>query len=180
MRHGWHLVADAHVRTPVVVEVDVAFDDTVGVLEGTETLPVDAFHLYYTVGSLCDGIVRRVIVLTHGDGDAVFPEHSHIVVAAVLYASVGVVGQSLKNLTSAHVNGLVDSHLQSLHRDGGLERLGKCPAHDLVRVGIRDQVQVAHVASGQGDVGNVGHPELVGSSGYKAFNQVLVLVVAMI
>lgn len=180
MRHGGHLVSDAHVRTPVVVEVDVAFDDTVGVLEGTETLPVDTFHLYYAVGSLCDGIVRRVIVLTHGDGDAVFPEHSHIVVTAVLHAPVGVVGQPFKDLTSAHVNGLVDSHLQSLHRDDGLERLGKCPAHDFVRVGIGDKVQIAHVASGQGDVGDVGHPELVGSSGHKAFNQVLVLVVAMV
>ena len=105
MRHCRYLVSDAHVWPAVVVEVDVALDDTVGMLIGVESRAVDTFHLYYTVGALRNGIVRRLVVLAHGYG-------------------------------------LVDGHLQSLHRDGGLERVGQCPSHDLVRVGIGDEVQV--------------------------------------
>ena len=68
--------------------MDVALDDTVGMLIGVESRAVDTFHLYYTVGALRNGIVRRLVVLTHGDGDTVGLEHGHVCVAAVLHASV--------------------------------------------------------------------------------------------
>ena len=71
MRHCGHLVADAHVRTSVVIEVDEAFDDTVGVLKAVEALPVDTFHLYFPIDRLCDGIVCWFVVLSHGDADVI-------------------------------------------------------------------------------------------------------------
>ena len=91
-----------------------------------------------------------------------------------------MVDQPLKDLAAAHGYGLVDGHLQSLHRDGGLERVGQCPSHDLVRVGIGDEVQVAHVPARQGDVSDVGHPQLIGGSGHEAPYLVLPLVVAVV
>ena len=53
MDHCGHLVADAHVRAAVVIEVDEAFDDTIGVVKGVETLPIDTFHLYFPIDRLC-------------------------------------------------------------------------------------------------------------------------------
>ena len=180
MCHCWHLVSDAHVWAVVVVEMYEAFYDAVGVLEGVEARAIDTLYLYYSVGALGDGVVRRVVVLRHGDGDVMLPEHLHVVVAAVLHAPVGVVDQSLKLLAAAHGHGLADGHLQGLHRDGGLERAGQCPAHYLVRIGIGDEVQVAHVTAGQGDVGDVGHPQPVGCRGNEALYQVPPLVVAVV
>ena len=52
-----HLVSDAHVRSAVVIEMDEAFYNPVGVLEGVEARAVDTFHLNYTIGALCDGVV---------------------------------------------------------------------------------------------------------------------------
>lgn len=71
MRHGRHLISDAHVRSIVIVEMNVPADDITGVFNVIEMpLAVDTFNLYNTVGPLGYGVVRRVIVLGHADGDA--------------------------------------------------------------------------------------------------------------
>ena len=88
--------------------------------------------------------------------------------------------KSLEYLTAAHRHSLPDGHLQCLHRNGRLERPGQCPANNLVRVGIGNQVQVAYVAACKGDVGDVGHPQLVGCGGHDIPGQVPVLVVAVV
>ena len=175
------LVADAHVQPPVVVEVDVALNHAVGMLKGVEALlAIDTFHLYYTVGTLGDGIVRRLVVLAHGDGNLMRLEHGHVVIAAILHATVGVMNLSIEDLAAGHGRGLTDGHPQCLHGDGCLECPGPSPADNLVRVGVGDQVQVAHVAACQGDVGDVGSPKLVGCGRGKALYQVFVLVVAVV
>ena len=71
MHHCGHLVADAHVRTAVVIEMDESFNNTIGVLKGVETLPIDTFHLYFPIDRLCDGVVRWLVVLGHGDADVI-------------------------------------------------------------------------------------------------------------
>ena len=148
MHHRRYLVADAHMGTVVVVEVDEARDEILRIPEGGELLlAVDTFHLYYTVGALCDGIVRRLVVLAHGDGNLVRLEHGHVCVAAVLHTTVGMVDQSLECLAARHRHSLVCGHLQCLDADGSLERLSQSPADYLVRVGIGDEMQVAHVAA---------------------------------
>lgn len=91
-----------------------------------------------------------------------------------------MVNQSPEGFAAGHGHGLADGHPQCLHADGCLERPGQCPAHNLVRVGIGNQVQVAHVAACQGDIGNVGCPKLVGCDWDKALYQVLVLVIAVV
>ena len=78
MRHRRHLVGDTHVQPAVVVEVDVTFDDTIGVLKGVEPCAIDTFHLYYTVGTLGNGIVRGLVVLSHGDGYPMRLEQGHV------------------------------------------------------------------------------------------------------
>ncbi len=56
MCHCWHLISDAHVRAVVVIEVDVALNDIIGMLKGIETFPVDTFHLYFTINALGNGV----------------------------------------------------------------------------------------------------------------------------
>ena len=52
-----YLVSDAHVRPTIVVEVDVAFNNPVGMLKRIEALlTVDTFHLYYTIDPFGVGI----------------------------------------------------------------------------------------------------------------------------
>ena len=181
MHYGRYLVADAHVGAPVVVEVNVALYHPVCVLKGVEALlTVDTFHLYLPVDTLGYGVVGGIIVLTHGDGYLMRLEHGHVGIAAILYAAVGVVDESLEPFAAGHGHGLFNGHPKCLHRDGCLERPGQCPAHNLVRVGISDQVQVAYVAASKGDIGDIGYPKLVCSGRDKAFYQVLVLVVAVV
>lgn len=181
MHYGGYLVADAHVGASVVVEVDVALYHPVCMLKGVEALlAVDTFRLYFSVDALSDGVVCGIIVLTHGDGYLMRLEHGHVGIAAILHATVGVVNQSPEGFAAGHGYGLADGHSQRLHGDGSLERPGQCPAHNLVRVGISDQVQVAYVAACKGDIGNVGCPKLVGCDWDKALYQVLVLVIAVV
>ena len=181
MRCCRRFVSDAHVQPSVVVEVDVAFYHPAGMLKGVEALlPVDTFHLYYTVGTLCDGIVRRLVVLAHGYGDSMRLEHGHIGIAAILHAAVGVVDKSIEGSAARHGRCLIDGHPQRLHGDGSLECPGQSPAYNHVRVGIGDQVQVAHVAVCKGDVGYVSHPQPVGCGRNKPLNKVLPLVVAVV
>ena len=74
MRHGRHLISDAHMRAIVIVEMNVPADDITGVFNVIEIpLAVDTFSLYNTVGPLGYGVVRRVIVPGHADGDAMRP-----------------------------------------------------------------------------------------------------------
>ena len=71
MRHGRDLISDTHVRSIVIVEMNVPADDITGVFNVIEMpLAVDTFNLYNTVGPLGYGVVRRVIVPGHADGDA--------------------------------------------------------------------------------------------------------------
>ena len=67
----------------------------------------------------------------------------------------------------------------SLHGVLRLQRLGEAPAHDLVRVGIRHQVQVA-AAVHKVDVRDVAYPELIRPCGDEAADEVPVLAVAVV
>ena len=75
--------------------------------------------------------------------------------------------------------GLRDGHAEGLKRVFRLQRIRQAPAHDLVRVGIRHQMQIA-AAIHQVDVRDVAHPELIGVCGHEAPDEVLVLVVAVV
>ena len=60
-----------------------------------------------------------------------------------------------------------------------LQCIRQAPAHDLVRVGVRHQVQVAAVVH-QVDVRDVAHPQLVRPRRHESADEVLVLAVAMV
>ena len=47
----WNLVSNAHVRSAIVVEVNVSLDDLVGMLKGIEASSIDTFYLYFNVSS---------------------------------------------------------------------------------------------------------------------------------
>ncbi len=97
MRHGRYLISDAHMRAMIVIEMNVSADDIAGMFNVIEMpLAVDTFNLYNTVGPLGYGVVRRVIVLGHADGDVMSLQHGHIIVTAILHATVGVMDQSIK------------------------------------------------------------------------------------
>ena len=166
MHHRGHLVADAHVRPAVVVEVEVTRDEVPGVLIRRQSLlAVDTFHLYYTVDALCDGIFRRLVVLRHGYADVVGLKQGYICVAAVLYSAVGMVDKPLEGFSPRHSHGLFNGHLQGFDADGCTECPGQSPADDLVRVGIGDKMQVTHVATIQC---NVGDSSTCGSGGWSS------------
>ena len=85
------LHADAGVWTLVVVEANEGGDALACVLQGLEAaLAVDDLCLEDAVHTLCNGIVRRLVVLRHGNPDAVLLQFVCIGVTAVLYASIRV------------------------------------------------------------------------------------------
>ena len=107
-------------------------------------------------------------------------QHSHVGIAAVLYTAVGVMDQPLKLFAATHSHSLVYRHLQGLHRNGCLKRIRQCPPHNLMGVGIRYQMQIAYFSVCQRYVGDVSHPELVGTCRHEAPDQIPVLMVAVI
>ena len=172
----WRLHSDAVVWTGVVVEEDEARDTLKCILIRLEAaFTVDNLRFEYAVHTLCYGVVRGFVVLRHADPHMILLQFVRIVVAAVLHASVRVMDESFQFIGRS----LRDGHPEGLQRVFCLQRLGQTPAHDLVRVGIRHQVQVAAVAH-QVDVRDVAHPQLVRPCRHEAADEVLVLAVAVV
>ena len=89
MCHCRCLVAYAHMQAVVVVEMDEACDEILHVLIRMQLfLPIKSLHLYYTIGTLGNRIVRRLVVLAHGNADLMRLEHGHIGVTAILHAAI--------------------------------------------------------------------------------------------
>ena len=108
----WNLVSDAPVRPVLVVEADEGGYALRCVFYGLEaTLPVDHLCLQDAIHTLCNGIVRRLVVLGHADAYLMLLQSLDVLVAAILHTSVGVVDEM------AHLlfRGLFYSHLQGLH-----------------------------------------------------------------
>ena len=83
------LHANAGVWAAVVVEADEAGDPLPCVTDCLEApLTVDDFRLEDAVHAFCNGVVRGLVVLRHGDADAVFPQFVRIGITAVLHAAV--------------------------------------------------------------------------------------------
>ena len=173
---GRRLHADAGMRTPVVVEADEGGYALPCVLKALEAaLAVYDLRLEDSVHTLGDGVVGGLVVFRHAYPYAVLPQFVCIGVAAVLNATVRVMGEPPQLIGRS----LRDGHPQSLHGVLRLQRLGEAPAHDLVRVGIRHQVQVA-AAVHKVDVRDVAYPELIRPYGDEAADEVPVLAVAVV
>ena len=181
MNLRWCLVADAHVRTAAVIEMDETGYGLLYLLERWELLLwIDILCLYDTIDTLRYRIVRGLVVLGHGDGDAVFLQHSNVCVTTVLHTSVRVVDKPREALTTIHLHGLSHGHPQGLQADGSPQAVGQYPAHNHVGVGIGDQMQVTDIAVCQGDIGDVSHPELVCRCRDKALYQVFPFMITVI
>ena len=170
------LHADTVVRTGVIIEEDEARDTLQRVLIRLEAaFAVDDLRLEDAVHTLCNGVVSGLVVLCHADPYTIFLQFVCIGVTAVLYTSVRVVDESLQFIGRS----LAYSHPKSLERVFRLQCLGQAPTHDLVRVCIRHQVQVAAIVH-QINVCNITDPELVRTGGNKAADKVLVPSVAVV
>ena len=95
----------------VVVEGDEARYTLQRVLIRFEApLAVDNLSLENTVHTLCDGVVRRLVVLRHAYSYAILLQFVRIGVAAVLYAPVRVMDETFQLVS----RGLRYGHLESL------------------------------------------------------------------
>ena len=111
---------DAVMWPLLVVETDKFTDATIGLLIAlVSTFPVYDLRLEDTVHTLSYGIVSRFVVFCHADAYLVFAEQVHIVITAVLYASVRVVNQMREFLCA----GLVYGALQSVYGMFGFQSL---------------------------------------------------------
>ena len=125
----WNLVSDAAMRALLVVEADEAGDAIPGVRLALETmLTVDDLCLKDAVHTLGYGIVRRLVIFCHADSYTMFVKFLRIGIAAVLYASVGVVYE----MVELFLRGLFHCHPEGLKGVLSLQRIRQAPADDLV------------------------------------------------
>ena len=170
------LHADAGVWAGVVIEGDEAGYTLQRIMVRLEALlAVDHLRLEDAVNTLRNSVISGFVVLRHADFDTVLLQFVRVGITAVLYASVRVMDESFQLICRS----LRDGHPEGLERVFRLQRLGQAPAHDLVRIGIRHQVQVTAVVN-QVDVRDVAYPELIGACGHEAADEVLVLVVPVV
>lgn len=177
MRLFRSLHADAHVRTAGVVEVHELGNLALRVLQVLETagLHIDALGLYGGVHALCQGVVRRLVVLRHADGDTVFLKLSDVHVATVLHAAVGMVDEPLEVVLAR----LRYGHAERVQSEQGTERGGHPPAYYLARIGVGHQVEVTAPFI-RVDVGDIAHPQPVRARREVPFHEVFPLVVAVV
>ena len=143
-----------------------------------KTAPCNVFGLQDAVHPLGYGIVSRVTVLSHADGRAQCLESAHIHVAAVLDAAVAVVDKQGKVIATLHCGRY--GHVKRLKRVPCVQRGRQAPAHNLAGEHIGDKMQVAHAAIGKQYIGDVTHPQTVGSVWLKIFHQIGPFVEVMI
>ena len=80
MRVFWDLVADAHMRTMIVVEINEAVNLLLGILNVFKAmlLTIDMLSLDSAVYTLGNGIIGRLIVLRHANLDTIFLQFFNI------------------------------------------------------------------------------------------------------
>ena len=139
------------------------------------SVTVDSFLFYYTIHPFCNGIVGRLGVLGHTDGDVVLVECINIQITTVLHSPVRMMNQPGQILLAC----LVDSIGQGIQCNGSLECVSQLPTYDLVRIGIGDQVQVT-ASNIQTYIRYITHPQLICCGRYKSFYEIFVLVIPMI
>ena len=170
------LHADTGVRTGVVVEGDEPGYALPCILDALEAMfAIDDLRLQDAVHTLGYGVVSGFVVLCHANLDAIFLQFVRIGITAVLYASVRVMDESFQLVGRS----LRDGHPQGLECVFRFQCVREAPTHDLVRIGVCHQVQVAAVAH-KVDVRDIAHPELVRTRGYETADEVLVPVVAVV
>ena len=85
MCQGRHLVPDAHVRPPVVIEMYVSSYHIPCVLQAVEGFPgIDTLSFYYTVCPFCNGVVGRIGVFGHADADMVLADDNFATIVAAV------------------------------------------------------------------------------------------------
>ena len=114
-------------------------------------------------------IFVAVIVFSHANGDVMSLENLCVAIAAVLDTAVGVMYESVD------VFSLVKRLIKGSNTSTELKAITEVITDDLTRVGISDQCQVTKAFNGS-DIGDVTHPDLVGSGSFKIFNDVMVLI----
>jgi hypothetical protein len=168
--------AVAHMGPSLVVERDDAPQLFAGLTYVGELFPFpEPFGLYDAVHALRHGVVRRLVVLRHADGYAVLIQALHIGVAAVLYASVGVVDKTVQ-ITASRTR---YRHFQRLQRIDGMKAGSEHPSHNLAGIGVCHQMKIADAVL-QVYVGDVAYPKPVRRSDGKSLYQIPVFVEAVV
>ena len=123
------LIADAHVRAAVVVEVnEVPYAFTGCIDIAVQWLTVEFLGLYDAVDAFCYAVVGRLVVLSHADVYLMAFEFPYVGVAAVLYAAVRVVDQAAQVTATGLLYGLPQGLKCVLRLKGWRE----APSYDLV------------------------------------------------
>lgn len=121
------------------------------------------------IDALGNSIVRRFVVFGHTNPGTQAVEISRVLIAAVLTASVRMMYQSGKVALTA----ITDSHLKCFQRVFGLQSIRDTPAQNLMRVAIRNHMQVTHTGLCI-NVCDIRRPQLICRLGNKATYKVLV------
>ena len=139
MRLGGRLVADTHMRSSIIIEGDKLTDALSRFLYSLiDGLAIEFLRLDDAINTLCNTIIRRLVILRHTDGYVVVVQLIYIVVTAVLHASVRVVDQLREVIALSLLYGCA----QRVKRILRLQRRAQAPAYHLMRVCIRHQMQI--------------------------------------
>ena len=98
---------------------------------GVEGLTVEQFALESGKEALAQGVIVAIADRAHRRTDAGFPAALAEGQRGVLTALIGVVND-------AFGTALLNSHVQGIHHQGGLEVSGHCPTDDFATPGIHD------------------------------------------
>ena len=110
MRRFRRLHPYAHMRPLSVVEADYALQNSPAFIAGSDSHLVQPFRLQDAVGSLRNGVFKRISALGHADAYTVLLELRYIRIATVLAAPVRVMDKAAGRLVIYRLQ----SHLQSL------------------------------------------------------------------
>lgn len=142
-------------------------------IRAEEALVKVEFVLQDAVNPFGHSILVAVVLLGHADPDVVFLQLLHVLVAAVLYAPIGVVYQA------GRWAGCLLSSFEGSKAARQLQRVAEVVPHNSTGEQVGDKRKVAKPVH-RSDVGNIGHPNLVGRSNRHALHQILVLVESVV
>ena len=133
MGYSRNLVADAHVRSSIIVEFDVTCYHIPCMHYIIElSFPVNDFGLYNTIYTLSNCIIRRFIVLCHADCYMVLLQYRNLLVTAVLNSTVRVMYKSVKVIRTFHFYSLGYSSIQGTDSNRDSQSISQFPTYNFV------------------------------------------------
>ena len=162
----WRHIPDRGMQPLVIINfLDEMGKPILDIVHGSIFPEIDLLGFQGFDETLNRRVVVRIPLAGHADAEAVLMEDIHIVTRGILNTPIGVMNDSCRGFA------LDKGHPECLQAKGRVDSLGKGISHHPAGKEIQQDGKINKAAQ-DADVGQIGHPELIGSCDQQVGHEV--------